>query len=111
MAGGGQPVDKTGDKRRFRTDNDQVGADVVGQRQQPVKVLGADIDAAAERFHGGASRRDDQLFGQRRAGNRPGQRVFAAAAADQKYFHLLILLVDGGQDGLPTAQYGIRLDR
>ena len=113
VAGLRQPVDKPGDKWRFRSDDNKVRTNLVGKRKQPVNILGTNIDAAAKRCHRGASRGDDKFLGKRRAGYRPGQRVLAAAAADKENFHKMVLPSGAGRSGagscaLPGAQYGIR---
>ena len=65
VAGFRQPIDKPGNKRRFRSDDDKVRTNFIGEGKQTVIILGANINAAAMRCHRGASRGDDKFLGKR----------------------------------------------
>ena len=89
QAGLRELVDDAGHERRFGSDDRQVNLLRARERDQAGHVIGGDVDVAYLGFVRGAGiAGSDNDFGDSRGrGALPGQRVLAAASADDQYFH------------------------
>ena len=84
-----ESVDDAGHQRPLGPDDREVDALGRGQLDQAGDVLGRDGDIAHLRLGGGAgiARRDEHLVTRARLRALPGERMFAAAAADDQDLH------------------------
>ena len=82
-----QLVGDAGYERRLRPDDDEVGAERAGEREQALAVLRPHGVAAADGRDTGIAGRRVQLVETRRLGQLPRERVLASAGADQQHFH------------------------
>ena len=82
-------VRDSGDERRLRADDDEIGVEGACEVEQTLAVLGADWVAAAERGDAGIARSCVQLLEIRGLAQLPGERMLASAGADQEHLHAL----------------------
>ena len=87
-AGRREGVRHAGDQRRVGPDHHEVDLLALGERHLARDILGADLDAFGDLGDAGIARRAEQLCAQGGCGNRPAQRMFAAAAAHHQDPHL-----------------------
>ena len=82
-------IDDAGYQRRFRADDGQPHRLSACQIDHPGDVCGRDRYVAHPRLGGGTgvTRRDDDLADAGGSGAAPGQRMLAAASADDQHFH------------------------
>ena len=86
-----ETIDDTSNQRGFRPNHGQVYALIPGQIEQSLDVICFDRnipDACFARCARIAGRNDDFCYS-RGTRQRPGQRMFSAAATHYEYFHLL----------------------
>src|SRR5262249_55311398 len=90
-ARGLEVVDGAGAGRRLRGDHDEV--DLVDLAEGDHQLVVGDVERYAHRLLGdaGVARRAPQLVGERARGDLPGQRMLAAAGAEEKDVHALRL--------------------
>ena len=86
-AGVAERVGDARDERRLRADDDQVGRQRAGQRGDAVDVEHVHGVACRQARDAGVAGRGVQLGHRGRAGERGGQRVLAAAGADDQDDH------------------------
>jgi hypothetical protein len=82
-----QLVGDTGDERRLGPDDYEVGAERVGEVEEPLAVLRANGVALAQLRDSGIPRRGMKLREARTQAQLPSERVLAAARADQEHPH------------------------
>ena len=75
-------VDHPRDERRFGSDDDEIDPFVASRGDDPVDVIGADVEAPGIIGDAGVSWRTKGLRGGSRAAQGADDRVLAAAAAD-----------------------------
>ena len=71
----------------FRADDEHVDAFVFGIVRDGVQIGQGDVDALGDFTHSGAAGNGIELIDARALSQFPGQSMFAAAAADDCYFH------------------------
>ena len=82
-------VRQPGRERGLRPDDDEVDALPLRQRRQALHILGSDGYAFGLGGDARIARRAEQPLDQRRGRNRPGERMFAPAAAHHQNPHAL----------------------
>ena len=86
---GREEIDDAAIERQLGTDDGEVDALALGKREHGFDIGGVDGDAGRDVAHAGIARRADHRFDGRLRGQFPGQRVLAAAAADDHEPHCL----------------------
>ena len=90
QAGLAEAIHHTGNQRGFRTHDGQLNGIFPGKTHQSVQIHHVDGDIFHARLRGraGIAWSHVDLFHVRGLGGFPGQGMFPAAAANDKYFHL-----------------------
>jgi hypothetical protein len=88
-AGGDELVDDTGHQRTFRSNQRECDAFGFDQVEQRIEIGRLDVDVATLGLARGAgvARRNQHFMHAWRLRELPGERVFAAAGADDQKFH------------------------
>jgi hypothetical protein len=86
-AGGLKIIGKARHEGRLRADHDEVDMGAAAERDHRAVVAWIDGDALRQAADSGISRRRVELGEERRGGQRPRQRMFAAARPDQEHVH------------------------
>src|SRR3984957_5929157 len=88
-AGGGEPNGDTGDQRALGSHDGEADVFARGECEQAVDIVGGNVDVADLGLECGArvARSHEYLRHSRRLRTLPSQRVFAAAATHDEYFH------------------------
>ena len=86
-AGLAEIITQSRDQRRLRTDDDQLDALVATKRDDDVVIGRIDRDALGDLGNSGITGRAVELGQQRACAQRPGERVLAAARADEEDIH------------------------
>jgi hypothetical protein len=92
QAGRLERVDDAEHERSFGSDHGEADVLRTRERHEPGNVHGGDRDIPALRFRrrAGVARRDQDFADARRLRELPGERVLAAAAADDEDFHRIL---------------------
>ena len=106
--GDSELVGEPGHERCLGADHDEVDRKAPGEAQQRLAVVCLDGVTGSERGNAGISGGGVQLVEVRAAGDPPGERVFAAAAADDEDVHAASLFGRPGIRRVCVAEAGPR---
>ena len=89
-APGPQRIGDAGHQRLLRPDDDEVHVVRDREPRQPLDVVHGEVEAARVARDAGVAGRRPDLLDERALGDLPGERVLAAAAADQQDPHSFV---------------------
>ena len=82
-----EKIDHSIDEWRFRSDNGEIGTDLVGQRQEILGLVRERLDASGYFGATGVAGRDNNLVHRRTATKTPCNCVLTSATAKYEDFH------------------------
>ena len=83
-----QVIDDACDQWRLRADDDEVDGSLAAECQNRIVITEVERDALRVLCDAGIARRAEELAEKRAGADRPGERVFTSAAAQDQYVHL-----------------------